>query len=342
MRYNAFFRYLFGTAAAPALQHCRRMGRIVLVGLTLLSTLLPTQRAAALPVADTPSCAPIRLSDVGWTDAEAVTSVAVRLFDALGYRPQAPMLTLALTYVSMRDRRVDAFLSNWEPIGHQAIAPFLADGSVEQVATNLSGAHLTLAVPDYTWNAGLRDYKDIQAWGPQLSYMIFGLEAGNNGNALILNMLRHNQFNLGHFRLVESSEQGMLSQVARNIQKHQPILFLGWEPHPMNMTFPIRYLTGGESVFGADGGTSVHTVIRAGYDKACPNAARLLTRIRFSVQDENTMMRAIEENRTKPSTVAWQWLRDHPAEWSAWLEDIVTMDGQPGKDAVKRMLDRTP
>ncbi|GAA4496482.1 glycine betaine ABC transporter substrate-binding protein [Gluconacetobacter tumulicola] len=297
-------------------------------------------RAAAPPAMDAPSCAPIRFSDVGWTDAEAVTAVAVRLFDALGYRPQEPMLTLTMTYVAMRDHRVDAFLSNWEPSGHLAIAPFLADGSVQRIATNLSGAHYTLAVPDYVWNAGLHDYKDIASWGRWLGYMIFGLEAGNDGNALVLAMIRDNQFDLGRFRLVESSEQGMLSQLDRDVQSHRPIVFLGWEPHPMNMRFPIRYLTGGEAVFGPDGGASVHTVIRAGYDATCPNATRLLARIHFTVQDENTMMQAIQRDRIKPSTVAWQWLHDHPAAWAGWLDDVVTIDGRSGRAAVEAMLQR--
>ncbi|WP_342627250.1 glycine betaine ABC transporter substrate-binding protein [Nguyenibacter vanlangensis] len=327
-----------------------RAARALLAGLALLCAPAPAAPAAppaanpvaANPVADAPSCVPIRLSDVGWTDAEAVTAVAVRLFDALGYRPQAPMLTLTMTYIAMRDRRVDVFLSNWEPSGHLAIAPFLADGSVQRIATNLSGAHYTLAVPDYVWNAGLRDYKDIAAWGRRLGYMIFGLEAGNDGNALVLAIIRGNQFNLGRFRLVESSEQGMLSQLDRDVQSRRPILFLGWEPHPMNMRFPIRYLTGGESVFGPDGGASVHTVIRAGYGAACPNAVRLLSRIHFTIQDENTMMQAIQRDRIDPSIVAWRWLRDHPAAWSGWLDDVVTRDGRPGRPAVAAMLGRRP
>lgn len=319
-----------------------RAARILLAGLAALCALAPGARAAGSVHEDAASCAPIRFSDVGWTDAEAVTAVAARLFDALGYKPQVPMLTLTMTYVAMRDHRVDAFLSNWEPSGHTAIAPFLADKTVQRIATNLSGAHYTLAVPDYVWNAGLRDYKDIAAWGGRLGYMIFGLEAGNDGNALVLAMIRDNQFNLGRFRLVESSEQGMLSQLDRDVQSHRPILFLGWEPHPMNMRFSIRYLTGGEAVFGADGGASVHTVIRTGYDTACPNAVRLLSRIHFTIQDENTMMLAIQRDRVEPSIVAWRWLHDHPASWSGWLDGVVTLDGRPGRAAVEAMVGREP
>ncbi|WP_342627261.1 glycine betaine ABC transporter substrate-binding protein [Nguyenibacter vanlangensis] len=300
--------------------------------------LLAMPAVAAWMPGDPAACVPIRLSNVGWTDAEAVTAVTATLFDALGYAPQTPLLPLVMTYVAMRDRRVDAFLSNWEPTGSTPIAPFLADGSVERLATNLSGAHYTLAVPDYTWKAGLRDYGDIAAWGGRLGHMIFGLEAGNDGNGLVLEMIRRDQFHLGRFRLVESSEQGMLSQVDRSILSHRPILFLAWEPHPMNLRFAIRYLTGGDKVFGPDGGTSVNTVIRRGYRTDCPNAARLLAQIRFTIPDENMMMLAIQRDHVPPPLVARRWLRTHPDAWHGWLEGVATHDGAPALPAVQARL----
>ncbi|MBB2203642.1 glycine betaine ABC transporter substrate-binding protein [Gluconacetobacter takamatsuzukensis] len=303
-----------------------------------LLALLAVPPGVARAAGDPAACVPIRLSNVGWTDAEAVTAVASTLFDALGYAPHTPMLALTMTYVAMRDRRVDAFLSNWEPSGSTPIRPFLADGSVERLATNLTGAHYTLAVPDYVWQAGLRDYRDIAAWGSRLGYMIFGLEAGNDGNALVLDMIRTNQFQLQRFRLVESSEQGMLSQVDRTIQSHRPIVFLAWEPHPMNLRFALRYLTGGDRIFGADGGVTVNTVIRRGYRADCPNAARLLARIRFTVPDENIMMLAIQRDHTPPSLVARRWLRDHPDAWHAWLDGVTTQDGAPSLPAIQARL----
>ena len=52
---------------------------------------------------------------------------------------------------------------------------------------------------------------------------------------------------LGDFKLLESSEQGMLAEVERANREKRPIVFLAWEPHPMNKRFALRYLTGGDS-----------------------------------------------------------------------------------------------
>lgn len=286
--------------------------------------------------ADPASCHAVRLADVGWTDASAVTAVGAEVFDALGYTASTPMVTLSLAYLSMQDGHIDGFLSNWDPTGVSVIAPYLKNGSVQQIAVNLPNGHLGLAVPDYVAAAGLRDFKDIAAWGARLHHVIYGLESGNDTNDHVLHMINENMFGLQHFRLVESSEQGMLSQVARSVESHRPIVFLAWEPHPMNMDFRITYLTGGEKVFGA--GAHVNTVVRTGYEAACPNAYRLLKQIRFSVPGENIMMKAIQDDHVPPREEARQWLRANPDVLATWLTDVTTFDGQPGLAAARTYL----
>jgi glycine betaine/proline transport system substrate-binding protein len=63
-------------------------------------------------------------------------------------------------------------------------------------------------------------------------------------------MIKQNLFGLGTFKLIESSEQGMLAEVERAVRAQLPIVFLGCDPHPMNMRFNMRYLSGGDAVFG--------------------------------------------------------------------------------------------
>jgi glycine betaine/proline transport system substrate-binding protein len=76
------------------------------------------------------------------------------------------------------------------------------------IQPNLTGAKYTLAVPAYTFAAGLRTFADIARFAPQPQNSIYGIEPGNDGNRLVLSMLRQNLFGLGSFKLIESSEQG--------------------------------------------------------------------------------------------------------------------------------------
>ena len=85
--------------------------------------------------------------------------------------------------------------------------PYLEDGSVQNVGVNLEGAKYTLAVPTYLAEQGLKDFADIAEFREQLDGQIYGIEPGNDGNRLILQMIEENAFGLEGFELVESSSR---------------------------------------------------------------------------------------------------------------------------------------
>src|SRR2546423_1184839 len=136
--------------------------------------------------------------------------------------------------------------------------------------------------------AGLKDFKDVAKFRDKLAGKIYGIEPGNDGNRLILDMIAKDTFGMKGFNLVESSEQGMLAQVQRAVNAKQDIVFLGWEPHPMNTKFDMKYLSGGDDVFGPNyGGATVYTNTRAGYVGECPNVGTLLKNLTFALKMEN-------------------------------------------------------
>src|SRR3546814_20526958 len=112
-------------------------------------------------------------------------------------------------------------LGNWMPTMEGDIAKYREDGSVETVRANLEGAKYTLAVPKYTAEKGLKDFADIAKFEDDLDGKIYGIEPGNDGNRLILDMIDQDAFDLGDFEVVESSEQGMLATVARAVRAKQ-------------------------------------------------------------------------------------------------------------------------
>jgi glycine betaine/proline transport system substrate-binding protein len=276
------------------------------------------------------------MSDVGWTDVTATTGTLSALLRELGYQPQTTVLSVPVTYASMKNKDIDVFLGDWMPAQEGDIKPYLADGSVEVIGTNLTGAKFTLAVPAYTFALGLHDFADIHRFGIQLKNSIYGIEPGNDGDRLVLGMLKQNQFGLGDFKLVESSEQGMLAQVERAVRNQAPIVFLGWDPHPMNMRFDLRYLSGGDAVFGPDfGGATVYSVTRAGFANQCPNIARLLRNLKFTLRGESQMMGAILDQHLAPEAAAQRWMQANPRVLASWLAGIYTLDGRPALDAVR-------
>jgi glycine betaine/proline transport system substrate-binding protein len=219
------------------------------------------------------------------------------------------------------------------------IQPFVKSKQIEVLSTpNLTGAKYTLAVPDYVYNGGLKSFADIQKYADKLGGRIYGIEPGNDGNALIKKMIDGNQFGLGKFKLVESSEAGMLVQVNKAIREKQWIVFLGWEPHPMNVQMKIDYLNGGDAVFGPNyGEAKVFTATPPDYATRCPNAAKLVSNLHFTTDIENHVMVPIMDKQD-PNKAAAAWLKSNPQVLDKWLAGVTTFDGKDGLAAVKAYI----
>ena len=284
-------------------------------------------------------CETITFSDVGWTDITATTAATTVVLDALGYDTEVKVLSVPVTYQSLANGDVDVFLGNWMPTMEADIAPYREAGTVETVRTNLEGAKYTLAANAPAAALGIDSFDDIAGQAAALESQIYGIEPGNDGNRLILDMIEADAFGLGEFELVESSEQGMLAQVQRAVDRDEPVIFLGWEPHPMNAAFDLTYLEGGDDWFGPNlGGATVATNTRAGFAEECPNLGQLLENLVFSLPMENEIMGAILNDGQDPQEAATAWLQQNPEVLSTWLEGVETADGQPGEPAVRAAL----
>ncbi|OJT99054.1 MAG: glycine/betaine ABC transporter substrate-binding protein [Rhizobium sp. 63-7] len=289
--------------------------------------------------ADPESCSTVRFSDVGWTDITATTATASVILKGLGYTPDVKVLSVPVTYTSLKNKDIDVFLGNWMPTMEADIAPFRDDKSVETVRENLEGAKYTLATNAKGAELGIKDFKDIAAHKDDLEGKIYGIEPGNDGNRLIIDMVDKDTFGLKGFEVVESSEQGMLAQVARSDKDGKAVVFLGWEPHPMNANFKLTYLSGGDDVFGANyGGATVLTNVRAGYTTECPNVGTLLKNLKFSLAMENEIMGKILNDGAEPEAAATEWLKANGAAIEPWLAGVTTRDGGDGLAAVKGAL----
>ena len=310
--------------------------------MTLKSTLLASAVTFAFAgSAFAAGCDKVTFSDVGWTDITATTAATSLVLEALGYETETKVLSVPVTYEGLASGDVDVFLGNWMPTMESNIAPYRDAKTVDTVRTNLEGAKYTLATNAKGAELGIKDFKDIAAHAADLDDKIYGIEAGNDGNKLILDMLDKDAFGLkdAKVELVESSEQGMLAQVARADNEGKAVIFLGWEPHPMNANFKMTYLTGGDDFFGPNlGGATVATNTRAGYVAECPNTGKLLSNLSFSLAMENEIMGAILNDGTDPREAAKTWLAAHPDVIGPWLDGVTTKDGGDAAAAVTAAL----
>lgn len=293
--------------------------------------------AGQAQAAEPESCKPVRMADLGWTDIVLTNTTAEIILAALGYEPSQTLLGLDVSFVSLREGNMDIFQGNWRPVQNEQYKEFFDDGSVEVLGQNLAGAKFTLAVPKYVSDAGVKSFDDLAAHADKFESKIYAIEPGSNQT--LLDMVAEGRHGLAGWEIVESSEAGMLTQVQRDVPDQKWIVFLGWEPHPMNLNYDLTYLSGGDVEYGPDfGGATVHTLSRRGYAAECPNVAKLYSQLVFDLDYENHGMQMIMGDGMAAMDAAKAMIAARPELLDGWLKDVTTYDGQPALPVVKAAL----
>ncbi|MBV4461106.1 choline ABC transporter substrate-binding protein [Pseudomonas sp. COR58] len=304
-----------------------KLSTIVTVGLLALGSAQAWAEA---------SCETVKMADPGWSDIAATNAITGFLLDGMGYKPKVDTLAVPITFGGLKDGQVDVFLGNWMPAQQGFYDKFVATGDVTQLAKNLDGTEFTLAVPDYVWDAGVHDFADLNKYADKFDKKIYGIGSGAPANISLQEMIKKDDFGMGQWKLIESSEQAMLAEVSRAVKKQKFVTFLGWTPHPMNVQLKMHYLKGGEKYFGDTG--SVHTLTRKGYAEACPNVGRLLTNLSFTQQMENSIMAEVVNKKISNADAAKAWIKANPAVLEKWLDGVKTVDGKDALPAVRARL----
>lgn len=305
----------------------QRLSTVLTVGLLVLGS--------ASAYADQ-SCETVKMADPGWSDIAATNAITGFLLDGMGYKAKVDTLAVPITFGGLKDGQVDVFLGNWMPAQQGFYDKFVATGDVTQLAKNLDGTEFTLAVPDYVWDAGVHTFADLNKYADKFDRKIYGIGSGAPANISLQEIIKKNDFDMGQWKLVESSEQAMLAEVSRAVKKQKFVTFLGWTPHPMNVQLKMHYLKGGEKYFGDTG--TVHTLTRKGYAQACPNVGKLLTNLSFTQEMENSIMAEVVNKKVSNADAAKAWIKANPAVLDKWLDGVKTVDGKDALPAVKAKL----
>lgn len=286
---------------------------------------------------DAEECKNVRFADIGWADVIATNALAGEVLKGLGYKPSSSFLSIPIALMGLKTGKLDVYLDYWMPTQTPLLEPFINAGDIKVMSKpNLDGAKFTLVVPAYAAEGGLKTFEDIAKHKDELGGKIYALESGNDGNNLIQQMIDNNMFGLGGFKMVSSSEAGMLSQVERAVRNKKWIVFLGWEPHPMNMKYKLTYLSGGDEVFGPNyGAAKVYSTVAPDYEQRCPNAAKLVENLRFTTGMESEVMTLILD-KTAPANAAHEYLSNNPDAYESWLVGVTTLDGKDGLEAVRK------
>lgn len=274
-----------------------------------------------------------------WPGITVKTAIAEQLLNPLGYETSTQEIGLQVIYQGIESGDIDAFLGAWLPAQREMFDPRKESGVLIDVANNVDGAQMTLAVPEYLFEDGLQSFADLDDYRDQLDGEIHGFGAGSAASEILNNAIDNDTWGLGDWQLVDTSEVGMLSAARDAISREEPIVWVGWTPHWMNLELPMRYLEDPEDLFGENNGESdVLTLLRGDYAEANPNVVTFFEQFTFSAEEQSWMIQAFGQEERDLADVAEQWIVDHPERIEAMLADVTTSDGDPAWPVIEAEL----
>lgn len=274
-----------------------------------------------------------------WPGITVKTEIAEQLLNPLGYDTQTHEIGLQVIYQGMESGDVDAFLGAWLPAQKEMFEPRKASGVLTDVANNVDGAQMTLAVPAYLHERGIQSFADLDEHRDEFNGQIHGFGAGSAASEILHNAMDNDTWGLGDWSLVDTSEVGMLSAAQDAISREEAIVWVGWTPHWMNLELPMRYLEDPENLFGENNGESdVRTLLRSGYADAHPALVTFFEQFSFTADEQSWMIQAFGQEERDLAEVAQQWIHDHPERVEAMLADVTTTEGDAAWPVIEARL----
>ncbi|WP_197285859.1 ABC transporter substrate-binding protein [Nocardiopsis sp. NRRL B-16309] len=272
----------------------------------------------------------VQLVQQPWEDLIVENEIVRQVLDDAGYEVTVQEVSVPIGAQALADGSVDAYLGNWWPSQEPVFAEHLGSGDIEVLSTLMTGTTYAPAVPRYVAEEhGVRSLADLSENQDLFGSEFIGIEAGTPGNQYILDAIEDDAYGLGDWELVQSSTAAMLGEVERRADSGEPVVFLGWEPHWMNVQWDLVYLEDPEDVWPGAG--EIRVLAREGFESENPNVARFLSQMEVDTATASAWINQLSKDGEPVETVAREWIAQNTDEVDAWLDGVETPDGQPAE-----------
>lgn len=281
-----------------------------------------------------PACKTVRFGQPAWAGASVKTATASWMLQKLGYHTKMTKASLPIIYTALAENDMDVLLAQWMPSQRKLFRSFGIDGSIDIVGPNLTGGHYTIGVPKYVYDAGVTSIADLNKHRDQFKGRIYGIDQGSGGNTTITEMIDDDYAGLGDWKLKHSSTGVMVAEVGRHIKRKKWIAFLAWTPHPMNVNYDIKYLSGGVDYWGKDKGSiTVNTVSAKGFAWKCPDVGQFLANYKWTPDEQSRAMLKVKNVGMDPLAAGQSMIEKNPDLLDRWFGNGGIYQSGPVKSA---------
>lgn len=244
----------------------------------------------------------LTMGETPWTSTVPPTYVAKQLLEDMGYKIEIQKADGGVVYTGLSKGDIDIFMDAWLPDMHRNYMEKYADTLVD-TALSYPDGELGWVIPSYV--EGIDTVDDLKGKEDLFGGKIYGIEEGAGMTVTSREMIEAHGLDLEY---AASSEPGMLTQAKKMIDKKEPVLFLGWRPHPMFVDFDLKVLGDSKEFFKT---SEVHVITNKGLQEKAPDAFAFLSNWSMPVGDIEEMIVKIEAGAA-PEDVAKEWIESNP------------------------------
>ncbi len=259
----------------------------------------------------------LTLGYLGWDENVANSNLLkVILEDEFGYASVELKLAddVGPVFEEVASGELDAFTDVWMP-NHRALVDAVEEQTQLSEESWYTGqTEYGIAVPHYMQARSIADLDSSAA------PMIIGIEPG----AVLMQRIGESvvpEYDID-LDLVEASTPAMLAELRRAYGAKEPIVFLAWSPHWMNVEYDFRYLQDPRDAIGQlDEPAELHSIMREGFEEDDPVAFALINAMKLDETQVNTLELAI--NRAgDPQEGVRDWLGEEENRGAVrpWIE----------------------
>ncbi|MDR9877346.1 glycine betaine ABC transporter substrate-binding protein [Pseudomonas allii] len=245
---------------------------------------------------------PVRIGWVNWSDTEITVKLAsTALQEHLKQPVKLVMADIGIQFQALANGNIDLIPMVWLPSTHKAFYDKYKD-RLEDLGVLYEG-RIGMAVPTSVPVAEVASVEDLNKPGirEKLDGKIFTSEVGNGQYKLTVKAIE--DYQLVGYKLVGSSESGMLNELDRNLKRDKWSLVNAWSPHWMFSKWSLRYLDDPKRIFG--GAEQIHAMARKGFSQEHPEVAYFFAHFSIPQADLEALMMQARESTADKAVAAY-------------------------------------
>ncbi len=235
----------------------------------------------------------------GWDEGKAMTMITKNLLEAQGYQVKLERAAVDLIFASIANGTTDLYLDAWLPVTHGSkVAKF--EGKIHQIGKLYNEAKIGLCVPTYV---PINSIEELNIHKEKFANRIVGIEEGAGISNKTKEALKSYDLD---YKYMTSSTMAMLSELKRQYDAQEWIVFTGWKPHWMFGRWDIKMLEDPQGVYGET--EQIYAYASTELTQEYPDVTRLITHMHY---DANQMAKLLS---------ALQGAEDYQQEIQNWID----------------------